>query len=64
MNISSLNSVFFIGIGGIGMSGLAKYFLDKGVKVYGYDKDSSFIRSMESCVHNARLIRVWDLSRC
>jgi len=43
MNISSLNSVFFIGIGGIGMSGLAKYFLDKNVKVYGYDKDSSFI---------------------
>ena len=43
MNISSINNVFFIGIGGIGMSGLAKYFLEKNIKVYGYDKESSFI---------------------
>ncbi|GAA4731300.1 UDP-N-acetylmuramate--L-alanine ligase [Flavisolibacter ginsenosidimutans] len=30
--------VYFIGIGGIGMSALARYFLSKGIKVSGYDK--------------------------
>ena len=31
-------SVYFIGIGGIGMSAIARYFLRKGLKVAGYDK--------------------------
>ena len=31
-------SVFFLGIGGIGMSALARYFLSQNVKVSGYDK--------------------------
>jgi len=31
-------SVYFIGIGGIGMSNLARYFLSKGKKVGGYDR--------------------------
>jgi UDP-N-acetylmuramate--alanine ligase len=31
-------TVFFLGIGGIGMSALAKYFLANGAAVYGYDK--------------------------
>lgn len=31
-------SVYFIGIGGIGMSALARYFLSKGFAVSGYDK--------------------------
>lgn len=30
--------VYFIGIGGIGMSAIARYFHSKGVKVSGYDK--------------------------
>src|SRR5882757_6006073 len=30
--------VYFIGIGGIGMSALARYFNAKGIKVSGYDK--------------------------
>ena len=29
---------FFIGIGGIGMSALARYFVRKGAQVFGYDK--------------------------
>ncbi len=33
-----LESVYFIGIGGIGMSALARYFKAKGVRVSGYDK--------------------------
>ena len=32
---------FFLGIGGIGMSSLAKYLFDKGYKVMGYDKTPS-----------------------
>ena len=31
-------SVFFLGIGGIGMSALARYFNAKGCKISGYDK--------------------------
>src|ERR671910_320081 len=31
-------SLYFIGIGGIGMSALARYFHSKGVVVSGYDK--------------------------
>jgi len=31
-------SVYFIGIGGIGMSALARYFNSRGVQVSGYDK--------------------------
>ncbi len=30
--------IYFIGIGGIGMSALARYFHSKGIKVSGYDK--------------------------
>ncbi len=32
------DSVYFVGIGGIGMSALARYFQSKGVSVSGYDK--------------------------
>lgn len=31
-------SVYFLGIGGIGMSAIARFFNEKGVKVSGYDK--------------------------
>ena len=33
-----IQSVYFIGIGGIGMSALARYFKSKGTTVSGYDK--------------------------
>ena len=35
------NSIYFIGIGGIGMSNLARYFLLKGCMVGGYDRTES-----------------------
>ncbi|MDD4779669.1 MAG: UDP-N-acetylmuramate--L-alanine ligase [Tissierellia bacterium] len=35
--------IFFIGIGGIGMSGLAELMIDEGCKVAGSDKNSSHI---------------------
>lgn len=36
-----MNHVYFIGIGGIGMSAIARYYNFKGVKVSGYDKTPS-----------------------
>ena len=38
MNFYNLNSVYFIGVGGIGMSAVARYFNSKGLSVEGYDK--------------------------
>lgn len=37
-SLKDIHSVYFIGIGGIGMSALARYFIAKGVMVSGYDK--------------------------
>ena len=41
MNIDQLKSVYLLGIGGIGMSALARYFKTRGVKISGYDKTST-----------------------
>lgn len=38
MNLNQIHNVYFIGIGGIGMSALARYFKNIGKKVAGYDK--------------------------
>ncbi len=38
MNIQEVQQIYFIGIGGIGMSALARYFHQRGVLVSGYDK--------------------------
>ena len=38
MNLEKINNVYFIGIGGIGMSALARYFHKIGKQVAGYDK--------------------------
>ena len=38
MNLKDIHSVYFIGIGGIGMSALARYFNFIGKEVAGYDK--------------------------
>ncbi|HUZ57602.1 MAG TPA: UDP-N-acetylmuramate--L-alanine ligase [Hanamia sp.] len=42
-DISTISRVYFIGIGGIGMSALARYFLSKKVSVSGYDKTSTVL---------------------
>lgn len=39
--LNDIRSVFFLGIGGIGMSALAQYFIKRGVKVAGYDRVST-----------------------
>lgn len=38
LNINQFNRAYFIGVGGIGMSALARYFNFQGWKVGGYDK--------------------------
>lgn len=38
MELSKINRVYFVGIGGIGMSALARYFAKRGCVVCGYDK--------------------------
>ena len=49
MNLKDLKYVYLIGIGGIGMSGLARYFRSMGKKVSGYDKTpSSLTEEMEA----------------
>lgn len=43
MELKDIKAVYFIGIGGIGMSALARYFHSKGVKVSGYDKTETVL---------------------
>ena len=43
MNLDSIRKIYFIGIGGIGMSALAKYFFNKNLIVSGYDKTQTNI---------------------
>ncbi|MCZ8021419.1 MAG: UDP-N-acetylmuramate--L-alanine ligase [Cyclobacteriaceae bacterium] len=38
MKLDQYDIVYFLGIGGIGMSAQARWFIKKGLRVYGYDK--------------------------
>ncbi|WP_192821359.1 UDP-N-acetylmuramate--L-alanine ligase [Rufibacter sp. LB8] len=38
MNLRQFENIYFLGIGGIGMSAIARWFLAKGFAVAGYDK--------------------------
>ena len=38
MDIKDIKTAYFLGIGGIGMSAIARYFNHLGIKVMGYDK--------------------------
>lgn len=41
MELENVDKVYLIGVGGIGMSGLARYFKKRGADVCGYDKTST-----------------------
>ncbi|MEO6405576.1 MAG: UDP-N-acetylmuramate--L-alanine ligase [Ferruginibacter sp.] len=46
--VKGIEAVYFIGIGGIGMSAIARYYNEKGIKVSGYDKTcSAFTQQLE-----------------
>ena len=36
--LSNIQSIYFVGIGGIGMSALARFAIKKNLAVFGYDK--------------------------
>jgi len=49
MNMDNITKIYLIGIGGIGMSGLARYFKHNGCRVSGYDKTpTSLTRELEA----------------
>ena len=41
--LTNIKNIYFIGIGGIGMSALARYFNTQGVQVSGYDKTPTLL---------------------
>jgi UDP-N-acetylmuramate--alanine ligase len=45
MNVQELKRVYFIGIGGIGMSAIARFFNERGAAVSGYDRTRSELTS-------------------
>ena len=46
---TTISRIYFIGIGGIGMSALAKYYLSKNASVSGYDKTvTTLTKQMEN----------------
>ena len=62
-------TINFLGIGGIGMSALARYFLQAGNHIYGYDLTPSDITAhleeLGATIHyeeNDTVIRLDDLS--
>ncbi|MFA5299792.1 MAG: UDP-N-acetylmuramate--L-alanine ligase, partial [Lutibacter sp.] len=55
MNLAHIHNVYFVGIGGIGMSAVANYFKSNGKNVAGYDRVSTkitdMLQRMEIAVH-------------
>jgi UDP-N-acetylmuramate--alanine ligase len=48
LQLDDLKTIYFVGIGGIGMSALARYFLQRGAAVLGYDKTATVLtRTLE-----------------
>lgn len=41
MDLNNIHRIYFVGIGGIGMSAIARFFNEKGVRVSGYDRTST-----------------------
>lgn len=54
MDLNDIKAAYFIGIGGIGMSAIARYFLHKGIVVAGYDKTPSDL-AKKLCVEGAKV---------
>lgn len=56
--MNNLKSIYFIGAGGIGMSAILRYFLQKGYNVGGYDKTPSDLT--EQLIKEGALIHYKD----
>ena len=57
MELQNIKRVYLIGIGGIGMSGLARYFAHLGCIVCGYDKTATALTDQ---LHNEGIRVVFD----
>jgi UDP-N-acetylmuramate--alanine ligase len=57
MTLENIKRVYLIGIGGIGMSGLARYFAHLGCIVCGYDKTST---DLTNDLHNEGIQVIFD----
>lgn len=68
--MNNIEAVYFLGIGGIGMSNLARYFMSKGKKVAGYDRTETPLTKqlvMEGAqihyIDNIKLIPIYCLNK-
>ena len=41
MKLKDYKNIYFVGIGGIGMSAIARYFNNKNINIFGYDRVKS-----------------------
>jgi UDP-N-acetylmuramate--alanine ligase len=57
MELNSIKRVYLVGIGGIGMSGLARYFHHLGCVVCGYDKTAT---DLTNDLHNEGIRVIFD----
>jgi UDP-N-acetylmuramate--alanine ligase len=57
MELQNIKRVYLIGIGGIGMSGLARYFAHLGCVVCGYDKTAT---DLTNDLHNEGIRAIFD----
>jgi len=46
VDLASIHNIYFLGIGGIGMSAQARYFRNRGKQVAGYDKNKSSLTDL------------------
>ena len=46
ISINTFKSCYIVGIGGSGMSSIAKYLFQKGLEVSGYDQRSSYVTNL------------------
>lgn len=55
MELKNIHRIYFVGIGGIGMSAIARFFNEKGVAVSGYDRTpTQLTQQLEAegiCIH-------------
>jgi UDP-N-acetylmuramate--alanine ligase len=57
MELKNIQRVYLVGIGGIGMSGLARYFHHLGCVVCGYDKTNT---PLTDALHNEGIRVVFE----
>lgn len=58
MELKDTKRVYFIGIGGIGMAALARYYMSKGLPVAGYDRTRSALT--DELVHEGAVVSYED----